>query len=591
MLLKTLLLLAGAQSAFAKCKCTPTDDCWPSVDAWTALNSSVNGKLARNEPIARPCYHGPGYSSELCQSISSNWTSNVYQATFPIGYSYPLVESCPPVNATVAGYPQCDLGNYPVYTVMATTAADVAAGIKFASDHNVRLVIKNTGHDISQRSQGYGSLSIWIKSIKDGLHFHETFLPSNGSCPSNWTGNAITVGGGYVWQDVYDFAGEHGVIAVGGADPTVGVLGGYLQGGGHGPASHFFGLAADQVLEYQVVLASGELVTANACQYTDLFTALRGGGGGTYGVVLSATIKAHPTQPVLGHNLDIIALHGNSAAVLNATGHLMSKLAAVSDAGYSGTGILTPVGGPLTYTHAFLNLLDNNSTTSLQSAKDAMARLILDDLLPHNGTSYLVLSTFTGYPSFHAYYTSQHHTTPGSNRPIMASRLLSKQTLESPQNNLTHLLETVTTDTVVPTSTLWATLFNIVAGGKVLDPVPHTSMNPAWRKAHLLFQQIDIWPDNAGTDEIQQYRSDLTNIKLKAMKDVAPDMGTYVNEADPYDPDWRKDWFGDKYDWLASVKEKYDPDNVFWCWRCVGNEGWEEVTGGAWFGPLCETGK
>lgn len=172
MLLSSILLLAGAQSVFAKCKCVcyhlisfsgdaeiayiariqaPTDECWPSTDTWSALNSSVHGKLARNEPIAKPCYQGPGYSSQLCQIISSNWTSNEYLAKFPIGYSYPLVESCPPVNATLAGYPQCDLGNYPVYSVKATTAADVAAGIKFARDHNVRLVIKNTGHDISQR--------------------------------------------------------------------------------------------------------------------------------------------------------------------------------------------------------------------------------------------------------------------------------------------------------------------------------------------------------------------------------------------------------------------------------------------------------
>lgn len=202
-----------------------------------------------------------------------------------------------------------------------------------------------------------------------------------------------------------------------------------MQGGGHGPVSHFFGLGADQVLEYKVVLASGQLVTANACQYTDLFTALRGGGGGTYGVVLSATIKAHPTRPVLGHNLDVIALHGNDDAVLTATGNIMSKLPALSDVGYSGTAILSAIAGPLVYTHPFLNLLDNNSTETLESAKNAMNRLILDDLLPHNGTSYLVLSTFTSYPSFHAYYSSTHHTTPGSNRPIMASRLFDKQTL------------------------------------------------------------------------------------------------------------------------------------------------------------------
>ena len=58
---------------------------------------------------------------------------------------------------------------------------------------------------------------------------------------------------------------------------TVGCFGGFLQGGGHGSLSHTFGLGADQVLEYKVALASGEIVTANSCRNTDLFAALRGG--------------------------------------------------------------------------------------------------------------------------------------------------------------------------------------------------------------------------------------------------------------------------------------------------------------------------
>jgi hypothetical protein len=66
-------------------------------------------------------------------------------------------------------------------------------------------------------------------------------------------------------------------------------------------------------------------------------------------------------------------------------------------------------------------------------------------------------------------------------------------------------------------------------------------------------------------------------------------MGTYLNEADRADPDWKQDWFGSKYQWLSSVKKKYDPDEVFWCWRCVGSEGWEEVKGGTLYGPLCQT--
>lgn len=90
----------------------------------------------------------------------------------------------------------------------------------FHSGENTASHFRDCIRTDNTRSQGYGSLSIWIKSIQDGLHYHDRYVPGNGSCPSNWTGSAITVGGGYVWQDVYDFAATHGVIAVGGADPV-----------------------------------------------------------------------------------------------------------------------------------------------------------------------------------------------------------------------------------------------------------------------------------------------------------------------------------------------------------------------------------
>jgi FAD/FMN-containing dehydrogenase len=80
---------------------------------------------------------------------------------------------------------------------------------------------------------------------------------------------------------------------------TVGCLGGWMQGGGHGPASHEYGLGADQVLEATVVLANGSIVTASPCEHSDLYFAIRGGGGGTYGVVVSTTIKAHPNNNLI----------------------------------------------------------------------------------------------------------------------------------------------------------------------------------------------------------------------------------------------------------------------------------------------------
>lgn len=155
---------------------------------------------------------------------------------------------------------------------------------------------------------------------------------------------------------------------------------------------------------------------------------------------------------------------------------------------------------------------------------------------------------------------------------------------------MSGLFQTLTTETGggVRTTNSSSILLNIVAGGKVLKQTPHTSVNPAWHKTYLVLQTVDFWSANAGSQEIQQVKKKLTTWKLAAMKKLAPGMGTYGNEADPYDPDWKHDWFGDNYNWLASVKKKYDPDNV-WCWRCVGNEGWAEVTGGTLFGPLCQT--
>lgn len=83
--------------------------------------------------------------------------------------------------------------------------------------------------------------------------------------------------------------------------------GGYTQGGGHSPLSSRYGLAADQVLEWEVVDASGQLLVATREKNKDLYWALSGGGGGTYGVVVSMTSKVHADVPVAAANITISA--------------------------------------------------------------------------------------------------------------------------------------------------------------------------------------------------------------------------------------------------------------------------------------------
>lgn len=371
---------------------------------------------------------------------------------------------------------------------------------------------------------------------------------------------------------------------------TVGVIGGYIQGAGHGPTSHAFGLATDQVLEYTVVLASGKVVKANPCQYPDLFTALRGGGGGTYGVVVSATIKAHPTRPVLAHTLLMTPTKGNLSDLVNATGNVLSKYSILSDRGFGGIGELLNMKGETVYAHTFIMLLDNNSSSTIESTKKFVNQQLVGDLLPYNETTLYVSSSFSHYPTFQGYFGSKSHAAQAGDNLLMISRFFDKKSLVSQQENLSSMLSTLFIETGPGARPSGSGLsLSLDGGGQVLHQEPFTSVNPAWRKTYALLTHVDLYPLNAGSQGVQEVKDKATYKKLKAMEDLTPGMGTYLNEADGFDPQWKKNWFGENYNWLKSVKQKYDPEGVFWCWRCVGNEGWEEVKGGATYGPLCTT--
>lgn len=91
-------------------------------------------------------------------------------------------------------------------------------------------------------------------------------------------------------RELYEVADNHGVIVTGGVSKSIGI--GYFLGGGHGPLAPFLGLACDNILEFSIVLASGELIKVSEFSHPDLFRSLKGGGG-AFGAVVEVVLKAH----------------------------------------------------------------------------------------------------------------------------------------------------------------------------------------------------------------------------------------------------------------------------------------------------------
>lgn len=140
------------------------------------------------------------------------------------------------------------------------------------------------------KSTGAGAIAIWTQKLKDISHLKY-------KAGAHYI-DAIKMGAGVSGDEVATYASKNGLAVVSGNCPSVGLAGGFIQGGGHGPLSSKYGLAADNALEFEVVDGNGNLIVASAHENSDLFWALRGGGGGTFGVVLSATVKAFPDEPL-----------------------------------------------------------------------------------------------------------------------------------------------------------------------------------------------------------------------------------------------------------------------------------------------------
>jgi hypothetical protein len=162
------------------------------------------------------------------------------------------------------------------------TPRDIQITLRTCREHGLRVAVRGGGHDWAGRCLVHKGAVIDLSAMR-----RVTIDPVS---------RLATVAGGATARDVIDAAAPHELAAVTGYCDSIGMAG-LTLGGGYGPLSGRYGLAADNLLRADVVLANGQLVTADATQNRTLFWALRGGGG-NFGVATSMQIRLHPLRQI-----------------------------------------------------------------------------------------------------------------------------------------------------------------------------------------------------------------------------------------------------------------------------------------------------
>ena len=172
----------------------------------------------------------------------------------------------------------------PALIVRAVDAADVISAVNFAREQQLDLAIRGGGHNGPGLGTVEGGLVVDLSEMR-GVRVD----PADGT---------VRVAGGCLWADVNHAAYAFGLAVPSGIIASTGV-GGLTLGGGLGYLSRHYGLSLDNLLSVDMVLADGRFVTASATENTDLFWAVRGGGG-NFGVVTSFLFQGQPASTVYG---------------------------------------------------------------------------------------------------------------------------------------------------------------------------------------------------------------------------------------------------------------------------------------------------
>ncbi|KAF6813204.1 FAD binding domain containing protein [Colletotrichum sojae] len=548
--------------ATSTCKTFPGDPDWPLDIIWDVFDALLGKALIATKPLGAPCYDsewGPRDETE-CANIVKNSTNASFLSADPTANYWPIFEgrTCKPKNVTSGS--QCTIGGYPEYAVKVTNVAQIQLAINFARAANLRLVIKNTGHCYLGKSLGAGALSLWMHNMRDIDYLPDYKGPG-------YSGPALKLAAGVSVREVYEAAERHGVTVLGAVSWSVGYAGGMITGGGQNPLAGIYGMAADHVVAFQLVTADGRLRTVSEVENSDLFWALRGGGGGTFGIVVSVIIRAHPKMNVVTAKWTLDASNNSVDQLWKGVRKFYDEFLNWTDAGLYSFYIMWPT-PQLSMNYMFA------PNHTLESYNKVVKPFF--DYLEANNISLSVSHQATPHESFYSAYQA---TWGGNQFPVGVDTSLPANRLVPRRNFVEKYEET------------YALIKSHVSSGKHFlgyhnapSNAPPTIANqdnavhPAFREmVFFLVTSSNRTANHSTPTALASQNKYLQEQVLQPWRDLAPVSeggGTYLNEASVEETDWKESFYGGHYPRLSGIKSKWDPTDVFYAATAVGSERW-----------------
>lgn len=538
---------------------------WPSQADWDMLKQATGGRLS---PVTLPVLAGP----EAKQLMAN-----------------PFYLADQPGLAEHSGWLDAWRSSPSAYVVSAANTADVVAAIRFARANNLRLVIKGRGHSFFGGSNAPDSLLIWTRRMDD-VTVHDAFTPAGSKAAPV---PAVSCGAGAMWLHAYQAVSVGaGRYVQGGGCVTVGVAG-LVQGGGFGSFSTGFGTAAASLLEAEIVTADGKVRVVNHVREPDLFWALKGGGGGTFGVVTRLTLATHELPQTFG--TVGLALHARSDdAFRRLLARFIDLYAANLFNPHWGEQVTAGFGNRLEVAMVFQGLTQDE-------ARAAWKPLL--DFVSANGADYEGQGSFavTAVAARDFWNADVRRRMPGAivsdPRPGAAPTDFSWPGDETvgglwyaftsawmPASLLEPRKQAALVDAWFAASRRWAVAFHFNKGLAGAPEVAvaasrETSTNPDMLDAFAL--AIIAMAGPAAFPGMPQpslatarFMAGQVQASMKALRVAAPDTGAYVNECDYFQDDWQRAFWGPNYPRLARIKRRYDPSGLFTVHHGVGSERW-----------------